>query len=203
MTSACRRRIPSRLRGHGGGEAEALAGNVAGFGEQEPADLCHVGAGGDVDEIVFRFWVEAVAAREITQRRVDPTLEVPGSPSARSECWRTSVPGETCPTSSMMRLARVVEMIVGQQLQPVDEEAGLLAEGASVGRHFLPALVGPAGIEGRARECRSPPACRIAYPRFASISGYINVSLHTAGCNSTLGWFSQSADPAILSRCFR
>ena len=48
-----------------------------GFGEEEEADLGDVGAGGDVDEVVFFFGVEGVAAGKVVECGVD-LLEVPG-----------------------------------------------------------------------------------------------------------------------------
>ena len=49
---------------------------IARFGQQEPADLRHVSAGGDVYQIVFIFRMEPVAAGKIVQAGVN-LLEIP------------------------------------------------------------------------------------------------------------------------------
>ena len=50
---------------------------VACLGEQKPADLRDMAAGGDVDQVVLVLGIERVGTREIVQRRIH-LLEVPG-----------------------------------------------------------------------------------------------------------------------------
>ena len=50
--------------------------NVAAFGQQEPANLRHMRAGGQVDVVGFTLFVEAVAGGEVVELAVD-LLEIP------------------------------------------------------------------------------------------------------------------------------
>ncbi len=55
---------------------EQAAGQIMGLGQQEPADLRDMGAGGDVDQIILGLRIERKGTREIEQLAVD-LLEIP------------------------------------------------------------------------------------------------------------------------------
>ena len=50
---------------------------VARLGQEEPADLRDVGAGGDMHQVILALGIEGIAADELVQRAVD-LLKIPG-----------------------------------------------------------------------------------------------------------------------------
>jgi hypothetical protein len=52
------------------------SGEVAGFSEEEKADLRDVRAGGDVDQVILAFRVELAVASKLVECRVD-FFEIP------------------------------------------------------------------------------------------------------------------------------
>ena len=89
------------------------------FGEQEPADLRDVRAGGDVDVVVLIVRFERVAAQEIVQRRID-AIEIPGIGQVGA------VPPQRGPGRNLREIVRhrlrepVVATLVGQPFETVD-----------------------------------------------------------------------------------
>ena len=78
-----------------------------GLGEEEDADLGDVGAGGDVDEVVFVLGIEGIVAGESRGGRCRP----PGSPRGlrgSTRCNLTAVSGDVVPMSSTICCANLV-----------------------------------------------------------------------------------------------
>ncbi|MNH01427.1 hypothetical protein D3C79_606470 [compost metagenome] len=101
---------------------------VARLGEQEPADLRDVGAGGDVDQVVLVLGIERVGAGKIVQGTID-LLEVPGIAQdhglqAHLGVWRDALDVVTYALGQ----AQIAGAGAVDQLQAIDRGLRLLAQ---------------------------------------------------------------------------
>ena len=101
-------------------------GHMAAFGQQEPADLRHMGAGGQVDVIALAILVEAVAGGKVVELAVD-LLEVPGVLHVDVDETHLGF-GRNATDGGGDDAGQVIVPPVVDQLQPVDGKAGVLAK---------------------------------------------------------------------------
>lgn len=133
----------------GGCGLDELGGEVVGFGEEEEADLGDVGAGGDVDEVVFGIGVEGVGAGEVEEGGVD-FLEVPGVGEFDAVGADVGGGGDLADVGGDGLDERGVFLLV-EEFEAVDGEVGVLAEGDG-GSPALPAVGSGAGVDDGAEE---------------------------------------------------
>lgn len=136
------------------------AGQETRLDQQEQADLRDVGAGGDVDEIVFRIRIEGVAAGKIAQASID-LREIPGIAevddiAAHLRGRRYSFDVADDPSR------QGPGVVVVDQLQPVEEQPRLLAK-ADIGPPSGPAILALAHVERGSQDADGNAAFH-AYP---------------------------------------
>lgn len=122
-----------------GGCLDQARRQVACLGEQEPANLCHVGTGGDVDQVVLMVGVEGVGGGKVVQRAVD-LFEIPGvvqwhGVQAHLGSRRDLLDVGAYPLGE----ADVTGVDVVDQLQAIDLQVVLLAQ-ADAGAPVIPAV---------------------------------------------------------------
>ncbi len=128
------------------------------LGEQEPADLRDMRAGGDVDEIVLLLGIEGIGAGEIPQLRIN-LAEIPGVAHA------DQMPPDLGCRRNLLYVGddlrrQPLRMHIVDEFQPVDEQPLLLAQ-----RHCrppsLPTVVSAAGIERRSKDAYRNPSSHL------------------------------------------
>ena len=145
---------PSASTAGRGRGLQQLAWQLPGLGEQEEADLGHVGASGDVDQVLLFLGAKGVVAREVVQGG-EHLLEVPGVGEGHLVQHHLGLGGHRAHVPGHLP-GQPGELLLVKQLEALNQEVLLLAH-RHRGTPLLPPLWACAAIQDRAQDAQDDP----------------------------------------------